>query len=136
MMAWVHAAVGAALGRLIGHPAKAFGAGVASHAICDLIPHRDLKPIQEAPLLALALGLIVWRRGLMSPETLGAAGAVSPDTENIAAHLGIIPRKAMVFPTHQGDATHGRKTESILPQVVLATVCLTIALWPEKKHSR
>ena len=135
MMAWVHAAVGAALGRLIGHPAKAFGAGVASHAICDLIPHRDLKPIQEAPLLALALGLIVWRRGLTSSETLGAVGAVSPDTENIAAHLGIIPRKAMVFPTHQGDATHGRKTESILPQVALAAVCLAVALWPEKKHS-
>jgi hypothetical protein len=133
MMAWVHAAVGAALGRLIGHQGKAFGAGVASHAICDLIPHRDLKPIQEAPLLALALGLIAWRRGVTSPETLGALGAVSPDTENIAARVGLIPESAMLFPTHQGEATHGRKTESILPQVALAAVCLAIALWPTRK---
>jgi len=133
MMAWVHAAVGAALGRLIGHPKKAFGAGVASHAICDLIPHRDLKPIQEAPLLALALGLIVWRKGLTSPETLGAIVAVSPDTENIAMHLGVIPKKAMIFPTHQGPHTHGRTVKSIAPQVALAAVCLAVALWPRRE---
>ncbi|WP_309707479.1 hypothetical protein [Armatimonas sp.] len=136
MMAWVHAAVGAALGRLIGHQGKAFGAGVASHAICDLIPHRDLKPIQEAPLLALALGLIVWRKGLTSPETLGAIGAVSPDTENIAMHLGVIPKNAMLFPTHQGPTTHGREVKSITPQVALAAVCLAVALWPEKSSTK
>lgn len=135
MMAWVHAAVGAALGRVIGHPGKAFGAGVASHAICDLIPHRDLKPLQEAPLLALALGLIVWRRGPTSPEALGAVGAVAPDTENIAAKTGLIPHSAMIFPTHQGPGTHGRETKSLLPQVALATVCLVVALWPQKSRS-
>ena len=135
MMAWVHAAVGAALGRLIGHQGKAFGAGVASHAICDLIPHRDLKPQQEAPLLALALGLILWRKGLTSPETLGALGAVSPDTENIAAQVGLIPKTAMIFPTHQGPATHGREVKSIAPQVALAAVCLAVALWPQRPRT-
>lgn len=136
MMAWVHAAVGAALGRLIGHQGKAFGAGVASHAICDLIPHRDLKPQQEAPLLALAMALIVWRKGLTSPEAIGAMGAVSPDTENIAARVGVIPPTAMIFPTHQGPGTHGREVKSIVPQVALAAVCLAIALWPEKSSTK
>ena len=133
MMAWVHAAVGAALGRLIGHHGKAFGAGVASHAICDLLPHRDLAPKVEAPLLALALGLIAWRKGPLSPEVAGAVGAISPDFENAAATTGLIPQSMMVFPTHQGPGTHGRQTETLLPQIALATVCLAVVLWPERR---
>lgn len=132
MMAWVHASVGAVLGRLIGHQGKAFGAGVASHAICDLLPHRDLTPKVEASLLAVALGLLVWRKGLLSPEVAGAVGAISPDFENAAASTGLIPQSMMVFPTHQGPGTHGRQTESILPQVALAGLCLAVALWPER----
>lgn len=132
MMASVHAAVGAAIGRLVGHRGAAFGAGVVSHLLCDLMPHRDLTPKVEASLLALVLGAIALRRGIDSPEMAGAAGAVAPDLENAAHVVGAIPFERMVFPSHQGDHSHGPKMTSIAPQVALAALCLAVALAPRR----
>lgn len=133
MIAAVHAAVGAALGRLTGRRESAFAVGVASHLLCDLLPHKDFEPPVEAALLALALGAIAAANGLDSPEVAGACGAVAPDLENAASRVGLIPETAMVFPTHRGESCHGPRTGSALPQGILAAACLVFVLWPRRR---
>lgn len=130
MICAVHALVGAAVGKYTRRRGGAFAAGVATHLIGDLLPHKDFDPKVEAPLLAATLGVIALRKGLTSPEFLGAMGGVSPDFENAAAVYGLIPRKAMRFPTHLGDDKHGPKVKSALPQGILAAACLAYLLWP------
>ncbi len=132
MMAWVHASVGAAIGRFTGNVPIAFGLGVVSHMICDLLPHKDLTPREEAPLLGAALVTIAARNGVLSPEMAGAIGAFSPDVENAASMFGIIPAESMRFPTHRGEHSHGPKMRSVGTQVVLAGICLAFALAPRR----
>lgn len=130
MICAVHALVGAALGKVIGKRGGAFAAGVASHLIGDLLPHKDFKPKEEAPLLAATLGVLAFRCGVNSPEFIGACGAVAPDLENAASVVGLIPPDAMRFPSHRGDDKHGPKVNSAWPQGVLALACLAFVVWP------
>jgi hypothetical protein len=134
LIAAVHAVVGAAIGRCTGNRVAAFGIGVLSHLICDLLPHRDLNPKVEAPLLAATLGAIAATSGVDSPEVAGAVGAICPDFQNAAAVTGLLPRERMVFPSHQGDHSHGLKIDTVLPQVALAAACLAVVFWP--RHRR
>lgn len=136
MICAVHAVVGAAVGRLIGSRPGALAAGVATHLIGDLLPHKDFDPKVEAPLLAATLGVLAVRCGVNSPEFLGAVGGIAPDVENAAGIVGIIPRESMRFPTHVGDgAFHGPKTRSAWPQGVLAALCLIFVLLPSRRDT-
>src|ERR1700722_11444614 len=133
MMAWVHASIGAALGSQTSTHKSAFGAGVASHFIADLLPHRDFELPVEAPLALLALTLIGWRCGVKSREFSGAIGAIAPDIENGLQRLGVLP--TTVFPTHtkyKWFVGHGKKIQSPIPQIILAVACL--ALVEYKRH--
>ena len=133
MICAVHAFIGAAAGRLIGRQDGAMAAGVASHLICDLLPHKDFDPRVEAPLLAVTLTFLGWRFGLKSPEFLGATGAVAPDVENAASYVGLISADDMKFPSHRGDHMHGPKVRSALPQGILAAVCLLFLLFAGRR---
>jgi hypothetical protein len=129
VIAAVHALIGAVVGRWIGQPATAFAAGIVTHAMGDVLPHRDLKITTEAPLLAAALGVIAWRCGVGSPELAGAAGAVLPDVENGAWMIGLLPRDRVIFPTHVGNGKfHGPEAQSAWPQAPLALACLVLLL--------
>src|SRR5579862_341069 len=128
MMAWVHAAVGAALGGHIGDSHAAVAGGVASHLICDLLPHRDYEMPVELPLLSCALAFIAWRHGVRSSQMAGALGTILPDVENGLERLGVV--SGTLFPTHTKRSWyigHGRKVSSPLPQVALAVLCLLLA---------
>jgi hypothetical protein len=129
----VHAVVGATVGKIVRRRPAAFFAGVASHLICDLLPHKDFDPLVEAPLLAITLSLIGARFGPLSPELIGAAGAVAPDLENAASHVGLLEADKMRFPSHRGDHQHGPKVSSALPQGILAVVCILFLLFSGKK---
>jgi hypothetical protein len=127
MMAWVHASIGAALGSQASTHRSAFGAGVASHFIADLLPHRDFELPVEAPLALTALALIGWRFGMKSREFTGALGGIAPDIENGLERLGVLP--ATVFPTHtkyKWFIGHGKKIESPLPQILIALSCVAL----------
>jgi hypothetical protein len=130
MMVSVHAAVGAALGSILGRRAALLG-GVVSHVICDLLPHRDYDIEVEAPLAAVVFAYLAKRYGVDSPQFIGAVGAVLPDFENGLRVLGIIHHDSMVFPTHNEKRPwflgHGERLESPLSQAVLAAVALAIA---------
>jgi len=128
MMAWVHASIGAYIGGEIGGRKRPWLAGIASHLIADLTPHRDYDLPVELPLLGAALAVVVWRFGIDSPEMAGALGGITPDFENGLARLGLIPET--LFPTHTTRPWfigHGGKARTVLPQVVLALTCLYLA---------
>jgi hypothetical protein len=128
----VHALVGAAVGKIAGKRPGAFAGGVATHLIGDLLPHKDFDPKIEAPLLAATLGVLAWRCGVTSPEFVGALGGITPDLENAATRVGLIPADAMQFPTHRQGGYHGPKVESALPQGILAAVCAAYVLLDRK----
>jgi len=94
----VHASVGAVLGEQMNQPVAAFGAGVISHFLVDMIPHGDevigrrlfqkgrkhlivalaVLDVAAASLLIITLLLV----GLLTNATaavIGAVGAVLPD---------------------------------------------------------
>jgi hypothetical protein len=128
MMAWTHAAIGAAVGTMTPTEEAALVAGVVSHGVADLMPHRDFNMEVELPLLALMLVAIAWRFGLRSRQFWGAVGGFLPDIENGLEILGFL--SGTVFPTHTKKAWfigHGRKIKSIVPQIILIGVCLLIA---------
>lgn len=127
----VHAAIGAALGSLIGKPRVAFAAGVISHIIADALPHLDLTVKQEVTLTGAEIGYIASRYGLGSPEFWGALGAICPDFEHGLSKLGIIPESMEMFPTHvDAGKYHGRETNERVSQLLLfaaATIASELA---------
>ena len=130
MIASVHAVVGASIGKLAGEPKGALAAGVASHLLMDLLPHKDFDARTEAFLLAPTMAIIAWKFGLTSSEFVGAFGAIAPDLENAASRIGLLAEENMRFPTHLGEDKHGPKTKSALPQGILAAACAAFLLWP------
>lgn len=107
----VHAAIGSAIGRFVKNKPLAFGLGVLSHFIGDIVPHHDMGP-SETPLVFATMARIVQQHGWKSPQFWGALGGICPDFEHIPAELRKDPRrhKAMsekIFPTHNGQVEHG-----------------------------
>lgn len=110
MTGFIHAAIGAAIGRAVRNKPLAFGLGVLSHGVGDLIPHHDLG-VAEAPLLAGTMARIVQQHGWNSPQFWGALGAICPDFEHIPSELRNDPRRfapmdSKRFPTHNGVLPH------------------------------
>lgn len=108
----VHAAIGAALGRYIKNPPLAFAVGVLSHMVGDMVPHKDVGPI-ETPLVFGTVALMGWRHGWNSPQFWGALGGICPDFEHIPAELRKDPRRfepmaEKHFPTHNGTVNHAQ----------------------------
>ena len=112
MTGFVHAALGAALGKVVKNPILAFVAGVGSHVVGDLVPHHDMD-IGETPLVFGTLAHIGRVHGWKSAQFWGALGAVCPDFEHISYELKQDPRrhgpiKEKWIPTHNGRLWHGR----------------------------
>lgn len=110
MTGFIHAAIGAAIGRFVKNKPLAFGLGVLSHGVGDMIPHHDLGTA-EAPILFGTLACILRECGLNSPQLWGAIGAICPDFEHIPTELRKDPRrfapmKEKRFPTHNGTLPH------------------------------
>jgi hypothetical protein len=117
----VHSLIGAGLGALFKNRAAAFAGGVISHAIADALPHRDLDPKIEVPLLVASLTAIAARYGLRSTQFAGALGAVLPDSEHALLLAGIIDETDEAFPTHIDKGKyHGPDSGEHLSQVCIA----------------
>ena len=106
----VHAAIGAAAGRFVKNPVLAFGAGVVSHGVGDVVPHHDMGAA-ETPIVFATLLKLGMAHGWKSPQFWGALGGVCPDFEHIIPELKKDPRRfgAMhekLFPTHNGKLNH------------------------------
>jgi hypothetical protein len=112
MTGFIHAAIGAAIGKFVRNKPLAFGLGVLSHGVGDVIPHHDLG-VAEAPLLAATMARIVQQHGWNSPQFWGALGAICPDFEHIPTELRRDPRRfapmtEKLFPTHNGILPHAK----------------------------
>ena len=95
MIALLHGALGAACGTLLRHRPHTLIAALCTHLLVDAINHEE--PVDEdgnlrvdllaldASLLGLALLLVATRRGVFSPESLGAVVGCLPDVEHLLA---------------------------------------------------
>lgn len=126
MMGFIHACVGAGLGSFFRRPSAAFGAGVVSHAVGDVIPHKEAPLAVELVLLAGTLTFIGRRFGVGSPEFAGAVGGVSPDLEHALVLFGLMPESARVFPTHNHILPHG-KSDEYISQILAGLAGLAVA---------
>ena len=113
MIVLVHGAVGAACGIALRRRLPAAVVALASHYALDAIGHDepldeggDLRPdviAVDAALLGVVLLATAARRGIVSPETLGAVAACIPDVEPLLRRRLMWPRGG----TH-GAFPHGR----------------------------
>jgi hypothetical protein len=106
----VHAAVGALIGKHVKNKPLAFGLGVFSHLVGDIIPHHDLSAA-EAPVVLGTMLRIGQQHGWTSSEFLAALGAICPDFEHIPYELKKDPRRFQAmdekwFPTHNNKIKH------------------------------
>lgn len=119
-----HALLAGAIGALARRRSRAFLAGVGSHLLADLVPHRDFAPALELLLVAAALAAVGGAAGFTSPAFAGAVGGVAPDAENGFVAAGATGR--LCFPTHRG--VHGRARREVWPQVLLSAAAFALIL--------
>jgi hypothetical protein len=96
-----HMAVGGALGSLVGGRAAAFGLGLGSHIVLDVIPHYEFEKIWVETVVAVGvLGALVVTGRADTAVFWGALGGVLPDVENLLWKQGILPGRWKLFPGH------------------------------------
>jgi hypothetical protein len=129
-----HVILAGAVGALSRSRSRAFLAGVGTHLIADLIPHRDFSPPVEAALAMAALGAVGRLTGFDSPAFAGALGGIAPDLEHGLAVAGI--GRGSRFPSHQG--THGRPVREVCSQAAVALIALAVIAQasPQKRQAR
>jgi len=122
MICGTHAMLAGAVGALSHSRSRAFLAGVGTHLIADLIPHRDCGFAVEAALVTAALAAVGGLAGFGSPAFAGALGGVAPDLEHALAVAGILAGSR--FPSHQ--RVHGRPLREVVSQVVISAAALGV----------
>jgi len=131
-----HMAVGAAAGSLVGGRGAAFGLGLASHVVLDLIPHYEFTKIWlEACAIALLFGAMLALGLGATPVFWGALGGVLPDVENFLWRMGLIRGRDKCFPGHNERLSrwlpHGRSlgVRHAWWQVAIAAAAVLVVLW-------
>ena len=109
MCLFTHFAAGALAGGLTGSPGWGALAGLASHAVLDVLPHYDHPDWR----LELGGGLAALALLLLMPfaswaAVIGGIAGMMPDLENLFQKLGKMRRDQFVYPTHTGLLKHGR----------------------------
>lgn len=131
MVASIHAAAGAALGALTGHPVAGFVTGLVSHGVLDAIPHTDYRTTTPGVIDALlGLGFLAWLAVVQPGGPLalaafwGGLGGMLPDTEVAIAHLFFQGRMRHYYPSHTGRTPHPQ----VPPPGGIWTQAVTLAL--------
>ena len=127
-----HAILGAAIGTLARRRWYAFLAGIGTHLVADLVPHRDFDIVTEAALATAALTAIGVTIGFDSPAFAGALGGAAPDLENGLASLGVVRRAH--FPSHTG--VHGKPRREVTSQILLSCALLGFTVWNAGRKKR
>ncbi|MHB0867268.1 MAG: hypothetical protein ACYC6B_06895 [Thermoleophilia bacterium] len=135
MMAIPHTCVNAAAGRLFDRPVTALAAGIAGHAILDLVPHKDVSAhAAEALMASLLLGIVGTSCGFRSAPFWCAVGGVLPDVEQVLPWTDPKRGRRRWFPTHSRRlhswAIPGRRDYRVdlLTQGALSMAALMIAI--------
>jgi hypothetical protein len=107
VIASLHVATGALAGAATGSRRAALVLGPLLHLAGDRVPHRDIPSRRfEVGSGIVCVCLLVARRGVLDPATLGALSASSPDVE----HLLRLPRPggSKLFHDRRGWHRSGR----------------------------
>lgn len=126
MCLFTHFAAGALAGGLTGSPGWGVLAGLASHAVLDVLPHYD-HPDWRLELgggLA-ALALLLFMPFVSGAAVLGGIAGMLPDLENLFQKLGKLRREQFIYPTHTGLLKHGRPLgpRNLAVQAVIFVAC-------------
>jgi hypothetical protein len=121
MIELAHAASGALVGRACDGPLDALIAGMAVHALGDVVPHGEINDTQFEVKTAIAsIALLALRYGPGSPVVWGAVGGVLPDAEHVLP-TSIKPERAM-FPTHRYESLHASDGALAIPAWLQAII--------------
>ncbi|MBE0564883.1 MAG: hypothetical protein IH621_02930, partial [Krumholzibacteria bacterium] len=126
MCLFTHFAAGALAGGATGNVWVGAVAGLASHAVLDMIPHWD-HPDWRVELGAglASLVLLLMMPFATAPAIVGGIMGMVPDLENLFQKVGWMSRGRFVFPTHTGLLRHGRALgpRSLAWQFVIFIAC-------------
>jgi hypothetical protein len=129
MCLFTHFAAGALAGGATGNVWAGAAAGLASHAVLDMIPHWDHPDwrVELAAGMASLLLLLLLPFSSAAAVVGGLMGMV-PDLENLFQKLGWMGRGRFVFPTHTGLLPHGRALgpRSVVWQVAIFVGCFLL----------
>lgn len=129
MCLFTHFAAGALAGGLTGSVGLGALAGLASHAVLDMLPHYDHPDWRlelGGGLAALALLLVMpfasWA------AVIGGIAGMLPDLENLFQKLGKLRRDQFVYPTHTGLLKHGRPLGpgNLAVQAAILVACFAV----------
>ncbi|MBK7770188.1 MAG: hypothetical protein IPI48_06565 [bacterium] len=129
MCLFTHFAAGALAGGLTGSPLWGAVAGVASHAVLDVLPHYDHPDWRlelgggiAALALLLAMPFASWA------AVIGGIAGMLPDLENLFQKLGKMRRDQFVYPTHTGLLKHGRPLgpRNLAVQAAIFVACFAV----------
>ncbi len=125
----IHSLIGAAAGSFFSRKDAAFLAGVASHLLADLLPHKDTDVPLDICLCTASLSAIASLRGVDSAEFAGAIGGIVPDSEHVLRIAGLLNDESLIFPTHiQKGKYHGPDTDEVFSQILLAISAILVIL--------
>lgn len=112
MIQLAHVASGALAGRQRAGVGDALLAGLALHALIDVIPHGEVHDhhFEGASAVGGVVALAA-RHGLGSPIVWGAVGGALPDLEHVLPRR-LRPRRPM-FPTHRVARLHGWESKPL-----------------------
>lgn len=116
-----HVASGAVVGALAPSRRAAIALALASHALADRVPHRDIASRRfELACGAAAVLVLAALEGPLARTTLGAVAAAAPDLE----HVVRLPRPGgrKLFPSHRVRGWHRAGGVSAAVQIVAAGV--------------
>ena len=126
MCLFTHFAAGALAGGATGNVWAGAVAGLASHAVLDVIPHYD-HPDWRIELGGgiLALFILLLMPFSSTAAVVGGLFGMAPDLENLFQKLGRMKRSSFIFPTHTGLLPHGRELgpRSLVWQVAIFIGC-------------
>ncbi|MFQ5575092.1 MAG: hypothetical protein ACE5E0_05660 [Terriglobia bacterium] len=137
----VHAAVGAAIGSVLGQRLWLIVvAAFLSHGVIDLVPHWDYTggffSIYVYGILDVMAGLsllavLVRRRAIKLPVVLGGLVAALPDVDYVLNDLGVF--SSSYYVSHLDFFPHGSAT--ILPGLLSQLVVVVLAVVVVTKRS-
>lgn len=131
-----HTCLNAAIGGMFRKPLAAAITGVVSHALLDIMPHKDISAHKaEGAAVALLLGIVGSSCGWKSPPFWCAMGGVLPDVEQVLPWTDPRRGRRRYFPTHSAGL-HSlqipqapRYRANLLEQSVVSAVSLGLVLW-------
>ncbi|MEN8006437.1 MAG: C25 family cysteine peptidase [Candidatus Krumholzibacteriota bacterium] len=129
MCLFTHFAAGALAGGVTGNVYLGAAAGLASHAVLDVVPHYDHPDWRLELGGGLASLVILLLMPFSSwPAVVGGVFGMIPDLENLFQKLGRMGRDRFLFPTHTGLLPHGRELgpKTLVWQVAIFVGCFVV----------